>query len=142
MSVHGVGGEWIKSNYGEPEHGTFTKEKNYLLISGDYCYAANFSIRKDNVLDLTAYSSLNAKVEVTGITTASHYNRNAGMSLITNSGAITDYTLRIRENAEDNLNQGVETFSIDLKNLTNKETYVGFDSNSYIIKIYEVWLEK
>ncbi len=134
------GGEWKVSNYGEPNHGTFSKESNYLLITGNYCYTGNFMVMKEKTMDFTGYSKIYAKVEVTGVS-SSHENRNTGIGLKANNGTDIGFSKRIRQSAVDNLNQGIETITIDLNGLTNTETYLIFDSNSYILKVYEIWLE-
>lgn len=134
------GGQWKISDYGESEHGNFDKEDNHLLLTGGFCYSDNFCINKENLLDLTKYSSLNANIEFLGLN-ADHECRNANMSLRTKDGVNTQYKLCIRWGGPDD-NKGIEKIEINLDNLTNNETYITFDSNSYIVKIHEVWLEE
>lgn len=63
------------------------------------------------------------------------------MKILNKTGGILK-SQPIRQAGIDNLDQGIEEISIDLTGLTETETYIGFDSNSYILKVYEVWLEK
>lgn len=133
--------QWgINPLIGEAEHGACEKKADHLLISGYYCYGYNFTVTQESPFDLTNYSSIHAKVEVVGLS-GNHNNRNTGMKILTKAGNTLKSQL-IRESGIDNLEKGIEEISIDLTGLTETETYIAFDSNSYMLKIYEVWLEK
>lgn len=141
-----VGGAWNVSTFGEPQNGTFSKNEEYMQISGKYCYAGNFTVAIQNTLDFTKYNFVKAKIEVVGLTTTLHGSRNAHMVLTTKTG-VSDYTYAatIRDirvpGAGDDLEKGVEEIEIDLSALTEKEMILTFNSNSYDIKVYEVWVE-
>lgn len=136
-----IGGNWNTSQYGEPDHGELSKEADALLLTGKYCYGMNYIIGKEQLIDLTAYQFIHAKIEVVEVSDT-HYNRNTNMCLLDRDGnKIENSTVVIRENANDNLGKGIETISLDLSKVNEKNAYIAFDSNSYAIKIYEVWLE-
>lgn len=138
-----VGGHWQISNFGEPNHGEFSNTlPDYLLLTGKYCYYSNFMIGKEEALDLTGYRFLNATIEVEGVSD-SHENRNTYMKLLDKSGnVINNSVASIRESGNDGVMGQKEFYTISLNGLTNPEAYVIFDSNSYKIRIYEVWLEQ
>lgn len=137
-----IGGELINNPIiAEYNKATLKKNSDNILFEVNATYSTNPLLSKTNLLDITNYDKLRVEIEI--VSKTENRWRNINIGVYDSGGNTIDYKRISGPEWGINDNIGMhKNVTLNIKDISNTQTYPGITANGYTFKFYRMWLEK